>query len=546
MMPAVRNRTSGRALAAGFTVLALALVGVAAWALAHNQSHQRRDLRDRYVDRTAVASSLVDSLFRVAFTSQARDASQRFAGKVTPARLDAQVARGQQTYALVLDRSGRVVGASKRAPLGRTGLPPAARAALRSGFGLGDASAGTLESAVAFPTPHGQRVLIQGQPVKVYSDFLAGTLRPLTTLKGSEALVLDGRGHVVGGITHDGRRPVARPALIGATRRSQGTYGDVFVGSQRLPTTPWKGVVTAPQSELYASVSGPGTWVPWVILGVGALALLAIGLLLWRVTRTSDMLRDANAELDASRRGLEERARELERSNADLEQFACAASHALSEPLRTVAGFSQLLQSRYAGRLDPDADEYIGHMATGVNRMQELIDDLLLYSRVGRAPLRQDDVDLEAVFGDVLEWMAPAVTESGARITHDPLPIVRGERGQLAQVLQNLLANAVKFTAPGTVPAVHVSAEREGGAGWRMSVRDNGIGVETADEQIFKMFGRLHGPDSYPGTGIGLALAKRIVEAHGGRIWVEPAPGGGSVFSFTLPAGARVREREAA
>jgi signal transduction histidine kinase len=176
--------------------------------------------------------------------------------------------------------------------------------------------------------------------------------------------------------------------------------------------------------------------------------------------------------------------------------------------------------------------------------MQQLIDDLLLYSRVGRAPLREDDVDLEAVLADVLEWIAPAVKERGARITHDPLPIVRGERGQLAQVLQNLLSNAIKFTDSGTVPEIHVSAAPEGLEGWRVSVRDNGIGVDGKDSSIFKMFGRLHGADSYPGTGIGLALAKRIIEGHGGRIWVERAPDGGSVFAFTVPAGERVREPE--
>jgi signal transduction histidine kinase len=161
---------------------------------------------------------------------------------------------------------------------------------------------------------------------------------------------------------------------------------------------------------------------------------------------------------------------------------------------------------------------------------------------VGRSPLREDDVDLEAVLADVLEWLAPAISERGAQVTRDPLPVIRGERGQMAQVLQNLVSNAVKFTAAATTPEVHLSAVPEGRDGWRISVRDNGIGIDGHGDLVFKMFGRLHSGDAYPGTGIGLALAKRIVEGHGGRIWVEPAPGGGSVFSFTLPAGARVRE----
>src|SRR4051812_11881050 len=467
MLRGVRNQSPARAVALGFTVLALALVGAAAWTLADNQADQRRDLRDRYVDRTAVTASLVDSLFRVAFTGQARDASDHLAGKVSAARLDAQVARGNQSYAVVVDAKGNVVGASTRAP----DSPPGGReemlrAALRTGFGIGDTQGGAIESAVAFQTPRGPRVLVQGQPVKSFSDFLAGTLRPLPTLKGSEAVVIDGNGKSVGGLTHDRKPPVVTPGLAAAARRPQATFGDTFVGSRPLPGTHWRVVVTAPESGLYASARGPGRWVPWVILGVAALALFAVSLLILRITRTTDMLREANEELDASRRGLEERARELERSNADLEQFAYAASHDLSEPLRTVAGFSQLLQVRYAGKLDEEADEYIGHMATGVDRMQQLIDDLLLYSRVGRAPLREDDVDLEAVLADVLEWLAPAIAERGARITHDPLPIVRGEGGQLAQVLQNLVSNAVKFTDAGRIPEVHITSAPEGGGGW--------------------------------------------------------------------------------
>jgi light-regulated signal transduction histidine kinase (bacteriophytochrome) len=296
-------------------------------------------------------------------------------------------------------------------------------------------------------------------------------------------------------------------------------------------------VLTAPEQRLYASVSGLKRWAPWAILVLGVVALLTVALLLQRLLK-------ANAALDTNRRMLEDRALELERSNADLEQFAYAASHDLSEPLRTVAGFSQLLASRYAGRLDDDADEFIGHMTSGVNRMQQLIDDLLVYSRVGRSPLREDAVDLEVVLAEVLDWIAPAVRERDANVTHDQLPTVRGERGQLAQVIQNLLANAIKFTAPDTVPEIHVSAAREGSA-WRVSVADNGIGVPDDSDVIFKMFGRLHPADAYPGTGIGLALAKRIVETHGGRIWVQPGPGGGSVFSFTLPAAATRARRPA-
>src|SRR3954452_12658855 len=166
MMPGVRSPTRARRLAIGVGRLVVALIGAAAWALADNQADQRRDLRERYVDRTAVASSLLDSLFRVAFSAQSRDASERYAGKVTPKQLDAQVTRGQQAYALVVDASGRVLAASRKARGDVAGIPAHVRTALRSGFGISDERNGLLESAVAFQTPSGRRVLIQGQPVK--------------------------------------------------------------------------------------------------------------------------------------------------------------------------------------------------------------------------------------------------------------------------------------------------------------------------------------------------------------------------------------------
>jgi signal transduction histidine kinase len=426
--------------------------------------------------------------------------------------------------------------AADRAFLGR---------ALRTGSALGNVQPGTpsvIETAVAFQTPSGPRLQVNASPAKLFADFLGPTLRPLPTLRGSQAFVLDAHDASLGSIDWRGGRPAPPPGLARATRTAMsGTYngagGRTFVAATPIAGSPWKIALAAPESQLYASARGFGRWAPWVILLLGAAAVIAAAVLMRR-------LASANAELDASRRRLELRAIELERSNEDLEQFAYAASHDLSEPLRTVAGFSQLLRTRYAGRLDDEADEFITHMVGGVQRMQQLIDDLLLYSRVGREPAREEDVDLEDVLSAVLSWIAPTIDERRAQVTHDPLPIVRGERGQIAQVMQNLVSNAVKFTSPDTTPEVHVSAERQNHA-WRIGVRDNGIGVKGGTDVIFKMFGRLHGVDTYPGTGIGLALAKRIVEGHGGRIWVEAAPGGGSVFYFTLPAGKRARRAPA-
>jgi PAS domain S-box-containing protein len=232
---------------------------------------------------------------------------------------------------------------------------------------------------------------------------------------------------------------------------------------------------------------------------------------------------------------LDERARELARSNADLEQFAYVASHDLQEPLRIVASYNQLLARRYRGQLDRDADEFIAFSVDGITRMQRLISDLLAYSRVGSRPRELAPVDMERVLATALENLGHAMADAGARVTHDPLPTIEGDDGQLVQLLQNLIGNAVKFHGP-AAPAVHVSA-RAGEHEWVFAVADNGVGIEPQYfDRIFVIFQRLHARESYPGTGIGLALCKRIVERHGGRIWVDSTSGRGSIFCFTLPA----------
>jgi len=227
---------------------------------------------------------------------------------------------------------------------------------------------------------------------------------------------------------------------------------------------------------------------------------------------------------------LEERAGELERSNAELEQFAYVASHDLSEPLRMVSSYLQLLRRRYHGRLDADADAFIDFAVDGAGRMRDLIDDLLTYSRAGRG-----DGSLGEVDSRELAEFAAGTVERAAEIRVGDLPTVHGDRQQLGQLFQNLIGNAVKFVPDDRVPAVEVTAERDGDM-WRFDVADNGIGLEPAHAQrIFRMFQRLHTRDDYPGTGIGLAIAKKVVERHGGTIWAAPRPEGGSRFSFTLP-----------
>jgi light-regulated signal transduction histidine kinase (bacteriophytochrome) len=233
---------------------------------------------------------------------------------------------------------------------------------------------------------------------------------------------------------------------------------------------------------------------------------------------------------------LREREAALARSNSELEQFAHVASHDLQEPLRMISGYTQLLRRRYAGKLDANADEFIGYAVDGTKRMQLLINDLLNFSRVSSDAQEFEPVDLESAYADTLEDLKIRIDECGATVTHDLLPTVSADPVQMRQLLLNLIGNGMKFQSPERKPAVDVFAAREG-VQWRMGVRDNGIGIDAQYfKNLFHIFKRLHSRDEYPGTGIGLAVCKKIVERHGGHIWVESALGQGSTFLFTLPA----------
>jgi light-regulated signal transduction histidine kinase (bacteriophytochrome) len=224
---------------------------------------------------------------------------------------------------------------------------------------------------------------------------------------------------------------------------------------------------------------------------------------------------------------------ELARSNAELEQFAYVVSHDLQEPLRMVASYVQLLEERYKDQLDSNAREFIAYAVDGATRMKKMITDLLAYSRVGRQKEELSPIACEAVLDEARANLEAAITESSAEVSHGPLPVVRGNAHLLVHLFQNLIGNALKFRAKAP-PRVHVSAELNG-HGWVFSVRDNGIGLDQQfADRIFLVFQRLHGREEYPGTGIGLAICRRIVEHHGGRIWVESETGKGATFHFTL------------
>jgi signal transduction histidine kinase len=300
----------------------------------------------------------------------------------------------------------------------------------------------------------------------------------------------------------------------------------------------------------------------FVIAGALALALVAVAVAMSRAVTRHRLAADGPAdvvglaqdvdsmrqrilsdlsEVRASRRQLEEqadelelKARDLERSNAELEQFAYVASHDLQEPLRKVASFCQLLQRRYEGQLDERADQYIGFAVDGAKRMQSLISDLLAFSRVGRADAPLVEVALDDIAQTAQDNLTSRIERTGARVEVGSLPVIEGDPVLLVAVFQNLVGNALKFHGDDP-PVVHVSAEREDGT-WTITCSDEGIGIDPEyAERIFAIFQRLHPKESYEGTGIGLALCRKIVEHHGGRIWLDTEVPTGATFRFTLP-----------
>jgi light-regulated signal transduction histidine kinase (bacteriophytochrome) len=244
-------------------------------------------------------------------------------------------------------------------------------------------------------------------------------------------------------------------------------------------------------------------------------------------------LRTANAELEQR---VQERTMQLQRLNADLQQVAYVSAHDLTEPVRMVGAYTQLLVSRYRGKLDAQAEEYMGYILEGTTRLYAQLKDLLDYIQVETVSRPLAATNCETVYAEVLEVLQPEIRTSAAVVTHDLLPTVQATQTQMALVFRHLLDNALKFRHI-PPPRIHVWAERHERE-WQFAVRDNGIGISSPHaEDIFHIFRRLHSRDKYPGTGIGLAICKKIVERHGGRIWVESAPEQGATFHFTWRAG---------
>jgi signal transduction histidine kinase len=541
--------TSTAVVAVAGAILLAALVAFAVILI--NQQHgDRQDIKNNFRDRAVVSAALTQSLFEASGTAGAAEATRRYGTRtVSPQTLAAAQRQGQSTYMALLDSDGKLIAASPGAPpaaLKRlaSNPPDVAEVAHGAPYGLSNflnfGQLKTFEYASPVNTDFGKRVIVSGVSPQLLAVFLSGYLKKVPSVGNGAAYLLDGNNVSIAATT-SGAAPGSLPQTPGlvsalASGRGQGSFGDgrYFV-SAPLEGSPWKVVSTAPQSTLFASVSGAHKWIPWLIFGLfavaGAFALVFLG----RVLRSADEIADVNDRLEDANEALERRARELARSNSELEQFASIASHDLKEPLRKVQTFTEQLARSESDRLSEQGRDYLERTTAAGERMQNLIDDLLRFSRVATQGRPFEEVDLAATADQAVSDLEAVIQESLGSVEVGEMPTVMADPVQMRQLIQNLISNALKFRREGVPPRVRIAGSVDGRLA-QFQVSDNGIGFDPRyATRIFKVFERLHGRGTYGGTGIGLALCRKIVDRHGGTITAESTPGEGSTFTVTLP-----------
>jgi signal transduction histidine kinase len=539
-------------------VVVLALLTVLAIELSGTFAKSRSDIERTFRERAQLTAALTSSIFASAVSSSTQQTTSQYGGDLRQVRASMAQAIRQQHLAFiaVLDSRGSMLAASPQLPAkARAQIPTVPRSEekdLRSGYSLSDilpyGSGGS--PVVEFAQPvrardGSRRIIVSGFAPKLLESFIAGYLGPASKIRGGTAYVADSAGAAVGGASSKLRAgaPLPEQGLDNALNsREQGPYdGNRWFTSARVAGSSWRVVLTAPAGELFASVTGARKLLPWVLFAGFGLAAFVVLLLGRRVLRAAAQVRQtnialelANAELAVANEKLERRAAELARSNAELDQFASIASHDLQEPLRKVRTFTERLSSVDAAALSEQGSDYLRRANAAAERMQRLIDDLLRYSRVSTHGRAFAPVDLQAVAREVIADLDHQVSETGARVEVGVLPPIRGDAFQLRQLLQNLLSNAIKFRRQDVPPVVSIDGRLENGIA-TVTVADNGIGFDPEySSRIFRVFERLHGRAEYPGTGIGLALCRKIAERHGGTIVAESAVGQGSRFTVTL------------
>ncbi|MEA2213539.1 MAG: hypothetical protein QOF83_3487 [Solirubrobacteraceae bacterium] len=538
-------------------VVVLGLLTVFAIEISNTQAKSKTDVENRVHERSVLAAALIDSLFQTsALTSARADARLLGGATVSVGRLNRLAATNH--YAVLVDPSGHVIAHSRgfTAQARKDLAQSAAMRLLRTGrpWAVGNVlpyqSGGVINYGLNLDTRAGIRYLLTGLSPRALGGFLLGELKEIPGVRGAHNFVLDGNGEVIA--STNPARPTGyifhTPTQLSVLHHRSGSVRGHYYDQVPLGNTSWRILLTAPEGPLFASVSGFRKWLPWVIFTafaiVGGLALL----LALRALRASDDVREARDELEVanhqlaqsnsalatSNAELERHTQELARSNAALDQFASIASHDLQEPLRKVRTFTERVTATESEALSERGRDYLQRAGASAERMQRLIEDLLKFSRVTRQSRPFVAVDLAQVAREVLEDLEEPVQRSGAAVRLGSLPTISADAPQMRQLLQNLISNALKFRREDVAPEIDISATTGEGR-VKLIVRDNGIGFDPQYAQrIFRVFERLHGRSTYPGTGIGLALCLRIAERHGGTVLAESVLGQGSTFTVAM------------
>jgi signal transduction histidine kinase len=537
----------GIGVAAGVIVAVLIAFAIV---LINQQQGDRQDIKDNFKDRATVSSALTQSLFEAATTSAQAQNVQRYGTReVSPETLAKAAQQGQSPYIVLLGPDSKVIAATPGTPapvINRLEKKPDDVSTVLNGgnYALSNfikfrSGLQTFEFAAPVPTQFGKRVLVSGVAPQLLAVFLSGYLQKVPNTEGGSAYLLDGNNVSIAATDAavSPGSPPQTPGLVDAlSNGTSGSFGDgQYFVTAPVQGSPWKVVSTAPESNLFSSVSGAHKWVPWMIFALFAVASVFALILLSRVLRNADEIADANDQLEEANRALERRAQELGRSNAELEQFASIASHDLKEPLRKVQTFTEQLSSREAANLSDEGRDYLARTTAAGQRMQALIDDLLKFSRVATQGRPFEQVDLRAVADQAVSDLEVVIQQADGTVEVGDLPTLAADPLQMRQLIQNLISNGIKFHREGVPPVVRISG-RVRGRFAEIEVSDNGIGFESRyQSRIFRVFERLHGRGIYPGTGIGLALCRKIVDRHGGTITAESTLGEGSTFTVTLP-----------
>jgi signal transduction histidine kinase len=540
----MRRRDAIAALVVG-TLIVLALLAVFAIKLSDNQSRSRSDLEAQAHQRAVLVADLIDSLYASAAIPNSQLQAEYGMPVVSQRTLDRT--RGNSLFVALMDGNGRMLAASKgftpQAWFQLTPKGPNVYTMIRSGhpWALGNVEpyghSTVIDFATRIQTKSGERIVVNGLRPALLSGFIYRELAQVPGVKGAHHYLLDGDGVVIA--STNPQRPEGyvfhTPAQLDVLHHSSGTVNGHYFDQVPLANTTWRVLLAAPEGAFFASVSGASVWLPWLIFAAFAFVALLALMLARRAFRASEEVFDVNSKLARSNAELERRARELSRSNAELEQFASIASHDLQEPLRKVRTFAARVRETEGESLSERGVDYLRRAEASAERMQKLIEDLLVFSRVATQTRPFVPVDLEQVVGDVLEDLDDLIRRSDATVTVGKLPTITADPPQMRQLMQNLVSNALKFRREGVAPAVEISAAVDAGT-MTLVVRDNGIGFDQQySRRIFRVFERLHGRGAYPGTGIGLALCRKIAERHGGTIAAEGVSGVGSVFTVRLP-----------